>query len=76
MGEICALARGHKKASVHVANCVDELFGRDETPLRDRKDGVCISDFESALIGRILVCRAKGRFITSEELVDAVRDVD
>jgi hypothetical protein len=44
--------------------------------LRDRKDGVCISDFESALIGRILVCRAKGRFITSEELVDAVRDVD
>lgn len=44
--------------------------------LRDRKDGVCISDFESALIGRILVCRAKGRFITSDELVDAVRDGD
>ena len=42
--------------------------------LRDRKDGVCISDFESALIGRILVCRAKGRFITSDELIDAVRD--
>ena len=42
--------------------------------LRDRRDGVCISDFESALIGRILVCRAKGRFITSDELIDAVRD--
>ena len=26
--------------------------------------------------GRILVCRAKGRFITSEELVDAVRDAE
>ena len=34
MGEICALARGHKKASVHVADCVDEFFGRDETPFR------------------------------------------
>ena len=44
--------------------------------LRDRKDGVCISDFESALIGRILVCRAKGRFITSDELIDAVREYD
>lgn len=44
--------------------------------LRDRKEGVCISDFESALIGRILVCRAKGRFVTSDELVDAVRDAD
>ena len=44
--------------------------------LRDRKDGVCISDFESALIGRILVCRAKGKFVTTEELVAAVRDSD
>ena len=44
--------------------------------LRDRKDGVCISDFESALISRIIVCRAKGRFITSDELVDAVREYD
>jgi len=44
--------------------------------LRDRRDGVCLSDIESALIGRILVCRAKGRFITSDELLDAVRDTD
>ena len=44
--------------------------------LRDRKDGVCISDIESALIGRIISCRVKGRFITSEELVDAVRDAE
>ncbi len=41
-----------------------------------RKDGVCISDFESALISRIIVCRAKGRFLTAEELVDAVREYD
>ena len=44
--------------------------------LRDRKDGVCISDFESALIGRIISCRAKGKFVTTEELVAAVRDSD
>ena len=44
--------------------------------LRDRKDGVCISDIESALIGRIISCRVKGRFITSEELVAAVRDAE
>ena len=44
--------------------------------LRDRKDGVCISDIESALIGRIISCRVKGKFITSEELVDAVRDAE
>ena len=44
--------------------------------LRDRKDGVCISDFESALIGRIIVCRAKGRFVLPEELIDAVREGD
>lgn len=44
--------------------------------LRDRKDGVCISDIESALISRIIVLRKKGRPITSEELVSAVRDSD
>ena len=42
--------------------------------LRDRKDGVCISDIESALISRILVCRAKGRPVTAETLLDALRD--
>lgn len=44
--------------------------------LRDRKDGVCLSDIESALIGRIISCRAKGRPVTVEALVDAVRDAD
>ena len=42
--------------------------------LRDRKDGVCISDIESALIGRIVSCRAKGRAATPDDLVAAVRD--
>ena len=42
--------------------------------LEDRKDGVCISDVESALIGRIVVLRAKGTKITSEALLDALRD--
>lgn len=44
--------------------------------LRDRRDGVCISDFESALIGRIISCRAKGKSVTTEELVAAVCDSD
>lgn len=44
--------------------------------LRDRKDGVCISDIESALIGRIVACRVKGRFVMVEDLLDAVRDAD
>jgi len=44
--------------------------------LRDRKDGVCISDIESALIGRIVTCRVKGRFVMAEDLLDAVRDAD
>ena len=42
--------------------------------LEDRKDGVCISDVESALIGRIVVLRAKGKKITPEALLDALRD--
>ena len=40
------------------------------------EQGVVYTDFESALISRIIVCRAKGRFITSDELVDAVREYD
>ena len=42
--------------------------------LEDRKDGVCISDVESALIGRIVVLRAKGKKITPDALLDALRD--
>ena len=53
------------------------LTGRDLMRiLRDRKDGVCISDIESALIGRIISCRVKGKFVIAEELLDAVRDTD
>jgi len=42
--------------------------------LQDRKDGVCLSDFESALISRIVVLRVKGKPITPEALLSALRD--
>ena len=41
--------------------------------LQDRKDGVCLSDFESALIGRIIVLRVKGRFVTTDALMEVLR---
>jgi CBS domain containing-hemolysin-like protein len=44
--------------------------------LEDRKDGVCLSDIESALITKILVHRVKGREITPESLLSALKDVD
>ena len=42
--------------------------------LKDRKDGVKLSDFESALIGRIMVLRSKGEFIVPETLLSALDD--
>ena len=42
--------------------------------LQDRKDGVCLSDIESALITRIIVLRVKGRAITPEAILSALRD--
>ena len=42
--------------------------------LRDRKDGVKLTDFESALIGRIMVLRAKGEFIVPEAVLSALDD--
>lgn len=42
--------------------------------LQDRKDGVCLSDIESALITRIIVLRVKNRPITSESILSALRD--
>ena len=42
--------------------------------LEDRKDGVRLSDFESALIGRILVLRSRGEFILPETLLSALDD--
>jgi len=40
--------------------------------LKDRKDGVKLSDFESALVSRILVLRKKGAAITPESLLSAL----
>ena len=42
--------------------------------LQDRKDGVCLSDIESALITRIIVLRVKGKTITPESILSALRD--
>lgn len=42
--------------------------------LQDRKDGVKLTDFESALISRILVMRRKGEFITVDALLRALDD--
>ena len=44
--------------------------------LQDRRDGVCLSDIESALITRIIVLRVKGRAITPEAILSALRNVD
>lgn len=41
--------------------------------LQDRKDGVCLSDFESALITRLVVLRVKGAPITPEAILSALR---
>ncbi len=42
--------------------------------LEDRKDGVKLTDFESALISRILVIRRKGEFMTVDALLKALDD--
>ena len=42
--------------------------------LEDRKDGVKLSDFESALIRRIMQLRAKGEFVVPETLLSALDD--
>lgn len=44
--------------------------------LQDRKDGVCLTDFESALITRIIVLRIKGQPITREAIYSALLDSD
>ena len=44
--------------------------------LQDRNDGVCLSDFESALATRIIVLRVTGRPITPEAILSALRDAD
>jgi len=42
--------------------------------LQDRKDGVRLTDFESALISRILVLRKKGEPLTAESIFSAIDD--
>lgn len=42
--------------------------------LQDRKDGVKLTDFESALISRILVLRKKGSPLTAEAIFSAIDD--
>ena len=42
--------------------------------LEDRKDGVKLSNFESALIRRIVALRARGEFITPDSLLPALDD--
>lgn len=44
--------------------------------LEDRKDGVCLSDIESALVTRIIVLRVKGKPITPEAILSALRGVE
>lgn len=44
--------------------------------LRDRKDGVRLSDFESALISRLIVLRVKRRPVTADAILAALRDFD
>ena len=44
--------------------------------LSDRKDGVRLSDFESALIARILVLRTRGEPVTPAALLKALDDPD
>lgn len=44
--------------------------------LEDRKDGVKLSDFESALITRLIVLRVKGKPITPESILSSLRDFD
>ena len=50
----------------------DDLLGL----LRDRKNGVRLTDFESALIARILVLRKKGEAVTAEGLLKALDETD
>ena len=44
--------------------------------LQDRKAGVRLTDFESALIARILVLRKKGEAVTPEKILSALDDFE
>ena len=76
-----------RRLLVPVGTIVQKLINRllpkrEQTPrmtpetllkiLEDRKDGVRLSDFESALIGRLMVLRARGEFATPDALLAAL----
>ena len=44
--------------------------------LEDRRDGVKLTDFESALIGRIMVLRSKGEFVIPDTVLPALDGID
>ena len=78
-----AFARVFVPVGAVVQAFVSRLMPRRETKVRvtpdtvqkilqDRKDGVKLSDFESALIGRIVALRARGEFITPDSLLPAL----
>lgn len=43
--------------------------------LKDRRDGVKLSDFERALVGRILTLRSQGRPVTPESMLSALDEL-
>ena len=49
-------------------------IGDLETILRDKKDGVKLTDFESALVTRILVLRRKGERVGVDSLLEALKE--
>ncbi len=56
------------RARTHERVTPDELL----RILRDRKDGVRLTDFESAIIARILVLRVKGQPVTVDAILSAI----
>lgn len=44
--------------------------------LQDRKDGVCLSNLESAIISRIMVLKIKKKPITAEAILSALKEYD
>ena len=80
-----AFARVFVPVGAAVQTLVSRLMPRREASLRvtldavqkilqDRKDGVKLSNFESALIGRIVSLRANGEFITPDSLLPVLDD--
>ena len=61
---------------VTATDVLNSLFNPSETVcfrvFEDRKDGVRLSDFESALIGRLMVLRSRGEFVTPDALLTAL----